>query len=226
MSQDWLEIYFKVIDDGDGSEGVARNEDCPAEILKACLEELEVTIWKYMLSSCWCSLWYENIYFVRSFLSFFHFFPAIRRVFEASFKKNLLVFVFVFVCFFVFNLITQDHFAHEEDLLKSYRFGEGGTSSPKQRRVLGGPGALSVQEGHAADHARILALARNELEAAEAKAKAKAADSSGSAASPSAVAQNGLRVRASVCRQVAAAFVTHAELFDALYETHIPVTAL
>jgi len=92
--------------------------------------------------------------------------------------------------------------------MKSYRFGE---SANKQRRVLG-PGALSAQQGHAADHARILALARSELAAAAGSAGSRAAA--------------GKRVRARVCRQLAAAFVAHAELFDALYDQHIPATAL
>jgi hypothetical protein len=125
--------------------------------------------------------------------------------------------------------VFQDHFAHEEDLLKSYRFGEGGASN-KQRRMLG-PGALSVQEGHAADHARILALARKELERAAAAGAAAAAAGAGASSSDSKSGASGsnsrtLRVRASVCRQVAAAFVTHAEMFDALYDSHIPATAL
>jgi hypothetical protein len=48
----------------------------------------------------------------------------------------------------------SSHFAHEEEILRAQKFGEGGNG-----------GAFSAMEGHAQDHARILDIARAELSA-------------------------------------------------------------
>lgn len=84
------------------------------------------------------------------------------------------------------------HFEHEEAVLRQHKFG-------------GGSGSFSAASGHAEDHARILALGREEL--------ARVAGAGGSGC------------REGVSWGLASAFAAHARDFDALFEGKVPVDA-
>jgi len=103
----------------------------------------------------------------------------------------------------------EDHFSHEEALLRDHR-------------ALGAhDGAFSALDGHCADHARILALGRAELNRAE-----KAKRSNETSAQEGGGRWQGVYVDPRVARKLAAAFVTHADKFDRLFEGRIPASAV
>ena len=99
------------------------------------------------------------------------------------------------------------HFQHEEAVLQQHKFGgsalgggsEGGSSSS----------SFSAAKGHAEDHARILALGREEL----ARVAGVAATAGSAAASA---------CKEGVSWRLASAFTAHARDFDALFEGKIP----
>mmetsp|Transcript_11901 Transcript_11901/g.27900 ORF Transcript_11901/g.27900 Transcript_11901/m.27900 type:complete len:379 (+) Transcript_11901:280-1416(+) len=95
-----------------------------------------------------------------------------------------------------------DHFAHEEALMKEHRFG--------------GDGAFGALVGHAADHERILDLARREVDRVAPGESGKA--SAGGEVAP--------EVDPEVAWALARAFLEHAEKFDKLYEGQIPASAI
>lgn len=104
----------------------------------------------------------------------------------------------------------EDHFAHEEALLRDHR-------------ALGAhDGAFSALDSHCADHARILALGRAELSHRAEKAKR----SNEASAQEGGGRWQGVRVDPRVARKLAAAFVTHADKFDRLFEGRIPASAV
>jgi hypothetical protein len=86
------------------------------------------------------------------------------------------------------------HFEHEEAVLRQHKFGGGSEG-----------GSFSAFSGHADDHARILALGREEL--------ARVAGVQGSGC------------REGVSWKLASAFAAHARDFDALFENKVPVDA-
>jgi hypothetical protein len=86
------------------------------------------------------------------------------------------------------------HFEHEEAVLRQHKFGGG---------IEGG--SFSAFSGHAEDHARILALGREEL--------ARVAG------------VEGRECREGVSWGLASAFAAHARDFDALFENKVPVDA-
>ena len=96
----------------------------------------------------------------------------------------------------------EDHFAHEELLMKDYRFGGSDQN---------GASSFSAFSSHVKDHERILDIARGEL----ARLKAEAVTKGEEAFAAPAVAQ-----------AIAHGFHTHAERFDALYAEHIPQSAV
>ena len=91
------------------------------------------------------------------------------------------------------------HFEHEEAVLRQHKFG-GGSSGGS------GGGSFSAASGHAQDHARILAVGREELARV-----AGAAPGSGCSEGAS--------------WQLASAFAAHARDFDALFEGKVPEDA-
>lgn len=101
--------------------------------------------------------------------------------------------------------LLEDHFDHEEQILLKFPF-------PAAQGSQGG--SFSAVDSHFADHARILSLARDELE----RVTQNAGECLTGTCGPR-------RVNPNIARDVARSFAEHAETFDSLYSGHIPKQA-
>ena len=94
----------------------------------------------------------------------------------------------------------DDHFAHEEMLMKDYKFGGSGGQEAAS--------SFSAFSSHVNDHQRILDIARNEM------TRLKQQED-----------KDSQQVSLKVAQAVAHAFHLHADRFDSLYASHIPQSA-
>lgn len=95
------------------------------------------------------------------------------------------------------------HFAHEEELLKAYSFGDNGGGGGDE-----GNETFSALASHVQDHERILNMARDALGWQEKSAETGMCYLGGDIPK--------------VAQKLAKAFLSHASTFDALYEGRIP----
>ena len=114
----------------------------------------------------------------------------------------------------------EEHFRHEEALMKEYNFGNAQDESDAS--------AFSAYTSHVKDHKRILTIISREMSAVSLIRSSCCHSASGSvvcdvSASPSASAAT--KVDEGVIMEIVNAFHTHSETFDVLYADHIPATA-